>query len=207
MRKISIILFLIFLSLCACKEEKKETKEIIPTATKDKIQSSSSDILGGFFGEYEYKNTDNPNESLLLVLNKVDTKSISDFEGYSWEEKNEKGEVVEKTLTGLFYGNTDLFDEVREGYTPGFFVANIQVEPFGENSLKVNIKADSSDILENPVQPPIKSTKEALEKGNKKWEIKEINSNRELIFKIKNSKELILKSDLDLAEKTFKKIK
>ncbi|WP_053470368.1 MULTISPECIES: hypothetical protein [unclassified Flavobacterium] len=210
MMKVKIMIYFLFLSLCACKEPKKEikeTKEITPKVVEDKFQSVSNDQLSDFVGEYEFKDPDNPKENLLLVMKTADIKSIADFEGYAWEETNEKGEIVEKTLIGLFYGNTDLFDQAREGYEPGFFVANVQVEPAGENSLQVNIRATASDILENPVSPPIKSTKEALEKGNKKWEITEIDIFRELIFEIKNPKELILKSDLGLEDKTFKKIK
>lgn len=206
-----IYLFLVSIIFISCKNETKDTSEKTAEKTQkvseNKIQSVNNDPLSDFFGTYEYINTDNPKENLFLILNKVETKSIVDFEGYSWEEKNDKGEVIEKTLTGLFYGNTDLFDGEREGYAPGFFVANVQVEPSGENSLKVNVHADSSDILENPVPLTIKSTKEALEKGNKKWEITEINISRELIFEIKNSNELVLKSDLGLDEKIFKKIK
>ena len=197
----------LFLSICACKGPKKETKEITPKEIKDKVQPINKDQLGNFIGQYEYINAANPKESLFLILKKVDTNSITDFEGYAWEEKNEKGEIAEKALTGLFYGNTDLFDEVREGYEPGYFVANVQVEPLRENSLKVNIQVDDSDILENPVLPAITSTKVALENGNKKWEITEMGVARELIFEIKNSNELILKSDSGLDDKTFKKTK
>lgn len=205
--KLLILLFL----LNGCKPEKKVAHNKIHIKiqkfSKNKIQSVNNNQLNSFIGNYECKNADNPKESLFLILKKVHAKSIADFEGYSWEEKNEKGANLEQTLTGLFYGNTDLFEGEREGYAPGFFVANVQVEPLSENSLKVNIHADSSDILENPLQLTIKSTKEALEKGNKKWEITEINISRELIFEIKNSNELVLKSDLGLDEKTFKKIK
>ncbi len=205
-----LCLFLTSIIIISCKnetKETKETKEIIPEVIEDKVQSVSNDQLSDFIGEYEFKNAANPKENLLLVLKKVDTKNIADFEGYSWEEKNEKGETVEKTLKGLFYGNTDLFDEAREGYELGFFVANVQVEPAGENSLKLNIQADASDILEDPIPTSIKSTKEALEKGNKKWQITEIDIFRELIFEIKNSNELILKSDLGVDDKIFKKVK
>lgn len=207
MIKVRIMICFLFLSLCACKEPKKEIKEITPKVIEDKVHSVTNDQLSNFTGQYEYINTANPKESLLLILKKVDTNSITDFEGYAWEEKNEKGEIAEKALTGLFYGNTDLFDAGRDGYDPGFFVTNVQVEPSENNLLKLKIQLNDSDVLENQVLPPITSTKEALEKGNKKWEITEIDIFRELIFEIKNSKELILKSDLGLEDKTFKKVK
>jgi hypothetical protein len=210
MKKVKVIICFLLLSFCACQEQKKETPQIkVPVVKKEVlgVKTEWNDKLYDFVGKYEYKNIDNPDESLFLIFKKVDTKNIPDFEGASWIEKNEKGENVKMTLAGLLYGNTDLFDEAREGYTPGFFVTNIQVEPLNDNSLKVNVRFESSDVLENPVQLPIESTKEALRKGNKKWEITELNIDRELIFEIKNSNELILKSDLNLDDKTFTKVK
>lgn len=58
-------------------------------------------------------------------------------------------ENVEMALAGIFYGNTDLFDDTREGYTTGYFVTNVQVEPLKNNLLKININLDPSDILES----------------------------------------------------------
>ncbi len=206
MKKVRVIISLLFLSLCACKEQKKETKEAKTTkvsVVKDKIGSVKNDQINDFIGEYEYKNNDNPDESLFLLLKKVDIES--NFEGISWEDKNEKGKVTEKTLIGGFYGNTDFFMDAREGYDLGYFVAKVQVEPFEENSLKVNVSLDPSDVLEKPVQPPIVSTKEALSKGNKKWEVTELKIYSALFFEIKNPNELILKSDL--GDLVFKKIK
>lgn len=202
-----VIVCFLFLSFCACKESKKETKEIKPKVILDTNQSVNNDQLSDFVGEYEFKYPDNPEESLLLILKTADIKNIPDFEGYAWKEKNEKGEVVEKTMTGLIYGNTDLFDIGREGYKPGFFVANVQAEPSGDTSLKVEIQLDSSDMLEKPILPNITSTKEALEKGNTKWEVTEMDILTSLLFEIKNPNELIMKSDLGLEDKIFKKIK
>ncbi|GAA3773554.1 hypothetical protein [Flavobacterium ginsengiterrae] len=206
MKKIKIVFCLLFLFLIGCKEPKKEQKVETPVI-ESKVVVDQNDNLNNFIGKYEYKNTDTPDENLLLILKKVDIKTIPNFEGYSWEEKNEKGENIEVALSGIFYGNTDLFDESREGYKPGFFVGTVQSEPSENNALKVNINLASSDILENPIYPPIQSTQEALKSGNKKWEVTELEISRELIFEIKDSTELILKSDLGSDDKIFKKIK
>ncbi len=209
--KVRIIIGVLFFSLFACnetkKEAKKETKEIIQKVAEDKIEPVINDQLTDFVGLYKYEDKDNPKESLFLVLKIVDTKSIANFEGYAWEEKNEKGEVAEKTLAGLLYGNTDLFQDVREGYAPGFFVANVQVEPFRNTELKVSIDGDSSAIFEDPIPLSIKSTKEALTKGYKIWEVTEMDISKNLIFEVKNSNELILRSDLGSDDKTFNKTK
>lgn len=202
-----MVFCLLFLFLIGCKEQKKDKNDqkVQPSNIESKISITQNNNLNDFIGKFEYRNIDTPEENLLLIFKKVDIKTIPDFEGYSWEEKNEKGENVEVTLSGTFYGNTDLFDEAREGYKPGFFVGTVQSEPSEKNALKVNINLASSDILENPIYPPIQSTQEALKSGNKKWEVTELEINRELIFEIKNSTQLILKSDLGSDDKIFKK--
>ena len=207
--KNGIVFCFLFLSLIGCKEQKKKQKveQKAETSVDSKVSVVQNDSLDNLIGKYEYKNTDTPDESLLLIFKKVDIKTIPNFEGYSWQEKNEKGENIDVTLSGIFYGNTDLFGEAREGYKPGFFVGTIQSEPLENNVVKVNINIASSDILEKPIYPPIQSTQEALKSGNKKWEVTELEINRELIFEIKSSNKLVLKSDLGSDDKIFKKIK
>ncbi|TDW46595.1 hypothetical protein EV144_106267 [Flavobacterium sp. 270] len=208
--KKSTLTLLFVLSIISCKDNKIENKgqKVKPSVSVNKVSIvQKNDDLNNFIGEYEYKHPDTPNENLLLILKKVDIKTIPNFEGYSWKEKNAKGENVEMALAGIFYGNTDLFDDTREGYTPGYFVTNVQVEPLKNNLLKININLDPSDILESPIYSPIQSTEEALKSGNKIWEIAELQISRELIFEIKNSDEIILKSDLGLGNIEFKKRK
>lgn len=192
-------------SICACQEQKKETNEtkVVKTLPANKNVLVKNDQINDFIGEYEYKSSDNPDENLFLVLKKEDLKE--DFEGVPWEDKNERGEITEKTLVGGFYGNTDFFMDAREGYDLGFFVAKIQAEPFEDNLLKINVLLDPSDVLENPVTPPIQSTAEAIAKGNKKWEVTDLKIYSALFFEIKNPNELILKSDF--GDLTFKRIK
>ncbi|TDW46590.1 hypothetical protein EV144_106262 [Flavobacterium sp. 270] len=207
MKKVKVIFCFLFLSLIACKEQNKEQK-VKPSVSVNKVSIiQKNDDLNNFIGEYEYKHPDTPKENLLLILKKVDIKTIPNFEGYSWEEKNEKGENIEVALEGIFYGNTDLFDDVREGYKPGYFVTNVQVEPLKNNLLKININLDPSDILESPIYSPIQSGEEALKRDNKIWEVAELQISRELIFEIKNANEIILKSNLDLENMVFKKRK
>ncbi|MEW5675958.1 hypothetical protein ABGT15_06555 [Flavobacterium enshiense] len=194
----------------SCQQKETETKKL-PSEIKENTEISSpttsvkNDNLSNLTGFYEYENTDNPKESLFLMVEKVNVNTIPDFEGFSWEEQNENGETVQKTLTGLLYGTTDLFDDAREGYAPGFFVANCRIEPYESNSLQLSLKLEEADILESPVRFPIKSTEEALAKGNKKWEVTTFNISQDYFFEIKNPKELLLK--LDSGEKSFIKRK
>ncbi|MEW5675601.1 hypothetical protein ABGT15_04755 [Flavobacterium enshiense] len=152
----AIFIILLFIALTSCQQKDTAIKEVSVeknqnTEINNEAASANKIELNDFIGQYEFRDTDNPKESLFLMMKKVDVESIQDFEGFSWEEKNEKGEVVRMTLTGLLYGNTDLFDDTREGYAPGFFVVNSQIEPYENSGLKLSLNVKESDILENPV--------------------------------------------------------
>lgn len=87
--------------------------------------------------------------------------------------------VLEKEnnqFTGYFYGNTDVFEDVREGYIPAYFakkIDNLVIDFFIQKiSFEVNVSND--DFLYgkyyNPIPLSARSTAEAKQKGYKKWE-------------------------------------
>jgi hypothetical protein len=194
----------------SCQQKETETKKLssekkVNAEINSQTTSVKNDDLSNLAGLYGCENKDNPKESLFLRVEKVNVNTIPDFEGFSWEEKNVDGETVQKTLTGLLYGTTDLFDDAREGYAPGFFVANCMIEPYESNSLRLSLKLEEANILESPIRFPVKSAEEALAKGNKKWEVMTFNIAQDYFFEVKNPEELVLK--LESGEKSFIKRK
>ena len=53
---------------------------------------------------------------------------------------------------GYFRGTTDEFDNVREGYTPGYFVVPLRNVKLDKNVMTFSIYADDATILQNPVK-------------------------------------------------------
>ena len=53
---------------------------------------------------------------------------------------------------GYFRGTTDEFDNVREGYTPGYFVVPLRNVKLDKNVMTFSIYADDATILRNPVK-------------------------------------------------------
>lgn len=103
-------------------------------------------------GTYEYIN---PYNSLDLIENH-----------YIVLEKNN-----DNTYSGRYYGTTDLFDEAREGYLPGFFVLpmeNILIE--GEN-LSFELTPSTQDFFNEAVLLSMNSSADAQTAGFTAWEI------------------------------------
>ena len=48
--------------------------------------------------------------------------------------------------TSLFYGNTDLFDSAREGYTPGYFVVKMNNLKIENENITFSILVKKTDL-------------------------------------------------------------
>lgn len=86
--------------------------------------------------------------------------------------------VLEKNndeFIGYFYGDTDLFEDVREGYIPAYFVKKMDklVVDLLAKKISFEINVSNDDYLYgkyyNPISLTIRSTQEALQKGYTKW--------------------------------------
>jgi len=109
-------------------------------------QKSVSDSLVGVY-EYVYEhNAKDLNENHYIVL-----ESDNDF------------------VVGRYYGTSDDFDDAREGYHPGFFVAPMrQLSIQGQNiSFQIELQAD--DLFLKPIELSIRSSQQVDRKRNRKW--------------------------------------
>lgn len=143
------IFFLFPLGLMACggSSETKATENTDTTSVStDTLQSIDHS------GTYEYIY---PYNSLDLIENH-----------YIVLEKN-----TDNTYSGRYYGTTDLFDEAREGYLPGFFVLpmlNILIE--GEN-LAFELNPTPEDFFNETILLSMNSSADAQVAGFTSWEI------------------------------------
>lgn len=77
-----------------------------------------------------------------------------------------------ESLIGKYYGTTDEFDEAREGYLPGFFVADLYDLQIQDDSIKFVILCSDEDFFTKPIDLKIQNSDEARKQGYVTWDVK-----------------------------------
>lgn len=92
---------------------------------------------------------------------------------YSSEELSENHyivlEQINDKLVGRYYGTSDDFDDAREGYLPGFYVAEIKDLKISGNNINFKLDVIESDFFVNRISLNIKSAEDVNTKINPFW--------------------------------------
>lgn len=72
---------------------------------------------------------------------------------------------------GLFWGDTDEFDDAREGYECGFFILSVSRIRQKGDSLFFILDARKEKFFTSPIPLNITSSQEAIKKGCQLWDI------------------------------------
>lgn len=116
------------------------------------------------------------NDSVIVVeLSKAEEikhrNDLNDLNGvYEYVYEHNTEDMVEnhylefKNNKAFYYGTSDDFDEAREGYYPGFFVAQIENLVLNENIISFNLKVSDSIFYKQPFTPLYQAN------GNEPWE-------------------------------------
>lgn len=75
------------------------------------------------------------------------------------------------TVTGRYYGTSDDFDDAREGYLPGFFVAEMAELQIKGDSIRFLLRCSNEDVFARPVNFKLENASEARKQGLQKWGI------------------------------------
>ena len=75
-----------------------------------------------------------------------------------------------KIIKGLYYGTTDEFIDVREGYYTGFFVLPMDSLRISGDSIYFILSPQTKDFFTQPLAENILSTNNAKEKGYSHWD-------------------------------------
>lgn len=75
------------------------------------------------------------------------------------------------TVAGKYYGTSDDFDDAREGYLPGFFVANMDELQIMGDSIRFLLRCSDEDVFTKAVELNIDNASEARSQGLTKWDI------------------------------------
>lgn len=108
-------------------------------------QNKSKGYCDTCTGVYEYTHPNNVRENNYIYL-----KNVND--------------VIE----GYYYGTSDEFDEAREGYLLGFFVAKLKNIEFAGDTIRFVLDVNNDDIFTQPIKVGVKSTKEVT--NNTHWD-------------------------------------
>jgi hypothetical protein len=60
-------------------------------------------------------------------------------------------DTIDGTARGWYYGTTDDFDDAREGYQPGFYVAPMRDLRFGRSTIAFSVQLDPEQIFTDPL--------------------------------------------------------
>jgi hypothetical protein len=74
-------------------------------------------------------------------------------------------------IKGRYYGTSDEFDQAREGYLPGFFVADILNGEIVDDSITFNLMCSDQDMFTKSIDLKIINSDEARRNGYQKWDI------------------------------------
>jgi hypothetical protein len=148
----------------------------------------------------------------IAIVNTLDSKSqgiVGTYEyvyPYNADDLSENHYIVISNsgseYSGLYYGTTDEFDDAREGYLPGFFVANMDNLLITNDTIKFSMSVNNENIFDKPIGLNLKSSLEVKKAGYQNW-IQTMNfSPKEYKGIIKDEKIFFKGESLD---KTFKK--
>ena len=118
----------------------------------------------------------------MFIGSAAQAAGASDYAGtyvYNYEYGDDENhyivlENVSGKIAGRYYGTSDDFDDAREGYAPGFYVADMRNLQIKGNAITFEIKLTEDDMFSKPVALKYKSGKQVPKKENPSWENKQI---------------------------------
>lgn len=107
--------------------------------------------------------------------------------------------VLEKSgegyVTGYYYGTTDEFDEAREGYLPGFFVAKMDSLVIKNDSISFVIRVSNNDFFTKPIPKIIRTSQEARNLDMLKWNVGNLRNTSKKYFGVSRNGGIYLAKD------------
>ncbi|WP_339694755.1 hypothetical protein [uncultured Roseivirga sp.] len=130
MKSFSSFLFLIVILFPSCQQERAKTNTSIveekPISPQPKVNGPDD-----FLGKWKFSHPD-----------------------ASEELKEHHYMILEQTnddFIGWYFGTTDDFDQAREGYFPGFFVAKMENLSLVGDTIKFSLKVQEDQLYEKPI--------------------------------------------------------
>lgn len=184
MRLIQILCISIVFVSCgnqnSMKNKEQQTAiENEETNTKNDTENTKITIVGTYEYVYPY-NTADLIENHYIIIDKIDNQYV-----------------------GRYYGTSDEFDEAREGYYPGFFVADMENLKIENDTIRFRLTVPNEKILSKTVDLNIKTYEEAKEKGYENWPNKMTLEPKNYVGIFTDTKTIFFKGQHDFMDKTF----
>jgi hypothetical protein len=184
MRIIVILWISIFIVSCS-NQNSTDNKEKLTVVVNEELKSKNDTektekIIAGTY-EYVYPdNTPDLIENHYIIIDEIDNHYV-----------------------GRYYGTSDEFDDAREGYYPGFFVADMENLEIKNDTIRFRLTVPNDKILTKSVDLKIKTYEEAKEKGYENWPNKMTLEPKEYVGVFKNAKSIFFKGEYEFKDKTF----
>lgn len=203
------LLPLLVITLFSCNNtQNTDSKESIPETRKiTKVEKKDQEIRDSITVVDENKKT-----NALITLDTIDFDSVIGIYEYIYPTRgslNENHYIViernENTLIGRYYGTSDEFDSAREGYLPGYFVADMEELKISKTEISFKLTVPNENILTEQVDLDIKTFDDAVEKGYKNWKHHMKLKPKNYSGIIEDNETIFFKGEHDFMNKTFKK--
>jgi len=150
MRHLLILLFVI--SIFACAQKPKALRvdssvDSLKTIQTGVVDSDKSNLTIAGLYEFVYEN----NTPSLIENHYIKIQKVSN------------------NYVGYYWGTSDEFDEAREGYYPGFFVAKMDTLVIKNDMISFTLDVDAGDMFEKVIPQNIKTSDKARSTGFSKW--------------------------------------
>lgn len=149
--KHSFFLFILIIGYSCVQNPKVQEADSAVDSLKT-IQTTSVNIKSSSTIEGLYEYVYDHNTATLIENHYIEIKKVGDEYG------------------GYYWGTSDEFDEAREEYYPGFFVAKMDTFVVKDGVISFTLDVNADDMFDKAIPQNIKTSDEARSAGFRKWE-------------------------------------
>ena len=171
----------------------------IPNTTELRVSTTTYQIQEN--GKIEQISKSEPAITRPKIEQSIELSGVYEYTyEYNTEDLIENHYLEFKDKEAFYYGTSDDFDEAREGYYPGFFMAQMENLEMNENNISFNLNVSDSIFYKQPITPLYQAN------GNEPWDIGIRYDSRDYKGEVNGDTITIITQDFDLRRFIKKKV-